>query len=91
MTIRKQEFYEGAALHRLSSSVSVIFRYASPFFILNDRLWVLLKYCTKGRSPWNFTFTAQEQAQLQTQASACSVVLGLICGDDGIAAIDIDS
>jgi len=53
LAIKKQEFYEGAALHLLARSgrLSSV-RYAAPFFLLNNELTVLLKYSTKGRSPW---------------------------------------
>lgn len=91
MAIKKQEFYEGAALHQLSCSQPVAIAYLPPFFILNDRLSVLLKYCTKGRSPWNFTFTAREQAQIQARRKISPIMLGLVCGDDGVAAIECEA
>jgi hypothetical protein len=88
MPIQKQEFYEGAAIYQLirgSSSVKV--RYASPLFVFNDRLQLRLKYCTAKRSPWNFTFTPDEQALLQERSKMMPLVIGLICGSDGIAAL----
>ena len=56
MAIQKQEFYEGAALHLVARSGHVTsVRYDPPFFFLNDRMRVLLKYSTKivvhGASP----------------------------------------
>lgn len=92
MAIKKQEFYEGAALHLLASTgKSISIRYESPFFLLNDRLLVYLKYSTKGRSPWGFTFTTDEQMLLQDRASKLKVVIGLICGADGVAAFTYDA
>lgn len=92
MAIRKQEFYEGAALHLIARRGQIAsIRYDAPFFILNDRLSVLLKYSTKGRSPWGFTFTADEQNYLQTCASDFKTAIALICGADGVAAISYDS
>lgn len=91
MAIKKQEFYEGAALHLLARSGGIAsLRYESPFFLLNDRLWVYLKYSTKGRSPWGFTFMPDEQALLRIRASEAEVVIGLICGADGVAAFNYD-
>jgi hypothetical protein len=92
MAIKKQEFYEGAALHLLArtgrlSSVS----YAPPFFLLNDDLTVLLKYSTKGRSPWGFTFTPEEQLLLQGKASKAKTAIGLVCGADGVVGISYAS
>jgi hypothetical protein len=92
MAIKKQEFYEGAALHLLARTGQIAsIRYEAPFFLLNDRLLVLFKYSTKGRSPWGFTFTVDEQTLLQTKASQFNTTLGLICGADGVAAISYQS
>jgi hypothetical protein len=92
MAIKKQEFYEGAALHLLTRSGQVTsLQYEPPFFLLNDRLSVLLKYSTRGRSPWGFTFTVDEQELLQTRASANKIALGLICGADGVASFSYES
>ena len=70
MAIKKQEFYEGAALHLLARTGTVTsMRYNAPFFIFNDRVLGLLKYNTKTRSPWGFTFTPDEQGLLGSKAS----------------------
>jgi len=92
MAIRKQEFYEGAALHLIARAghISSI-RYDAPFFLFNDRLSVLLKYSTKGRSPWAFTFTGDEQIFLETKASKFKTVVALICGADGVAAFSYEA
>jgi hypothetical protein len=88
MAIRKHEFYEGAAIHQLVRTGGVqSLRYESPCFIVNERLWVYLKYSTKGRSPWSFTFTVDEQGLLEDHSNHHPLVLGLICGSDGIAAL----
>ena len=87
MAIKKQEFYEGAALHLLARTGEIrSLRYKPPFFLINDQLQVLLKYSTRGRSPWGFTFTTDEQVVLQSNASKLKTVIGLICGADGVAA-----
>ena len=87
MGIKKQEFYEGAALHRLVRSGQIArIQYEAPFFSLNDKLSILLKYTTKGRSPWGFTFTIDEQASLKSLSSKRETVIALVCGADGVAA-----
>jgi hypothetical protein len=92
MAILKQEFYEGAALHQLARGGGIAsIRYESPFFFVNDRLLLYLKYSTKGRSPWAFTFMPNEQSQLQDRATRSALVIGLICGSDGIACIAYDA
>jgi hypothetical protein len=86
MAIKKQEFYEGAALHVLARTGDIkSLRYNPPFFLLNNQLQVLLKYSTRGRSPWGFTFTMDEQVLLQKNASKLKTIIGLICGADGVA------
>lgn len=92
MAIKKQEFYEGAALHMLARNGGIAsIRYEAPFFVLNDSLLVYLKYSTRGRSPWGFTFMPDEQSLLQIAASKLRVVIGLICGADGVAAFAYES
>lgn len=91
MAIRKQEFYEGAALHVLVRTASISsLQYLPPFFIVNRSLLVLLKYSTRIRSPWGFTFTPEEQRLLGERARNSPVVIGLICGSDGIAAFNYE-
>jgi hypothetical protein len=92
MAIKKQEFYEGAALHLLARSGTVAsIVYEPPFFILNDRVLALLKYSTRGRSPWGFTFMAYEQVLLAQKASQLKTIIALICGSDGVAAFTYDA
>ena len=92
MGFKKQEFYEGAALHLLARTgrLSSV-RYAAPFFELNDDLALLVKYTTKGRSPWGFTFTPEEQRLLRSRALKQTTVIGLVCGADGIVGMRYDA
>ncbi len=92
MALQKQEFYEGAALHGLARSGKLnAIRHVPPFFSLNDAISVLLKYSTRGRSPWGFTFTPDEQEALARQAAVTRTYIGLICGSDGVTAIDFET
>lgn len=88
MGIAKQAFYEGAALHQLArASQLTSLKYNAPFFVLNGDLLAYLKYSTKIRSPWGFTFTEEEQKVLHRQGTKSRIAIGLVCGGDGIAAI----
>lgn len=91
MPIKKQEFYEGAALYLLARAGRIAgISLDPPFFVLNKRYLVLLKICTKNRSPWGFTFTTLEQERLQERAPKYCSKIGLVCGADGVAAVDYD-
>lgn len=91
MAIKKQEFYEGAALHQLARTGQITqISYEPPFFTLNDNLIVLLKYCTRVRSPWGFTFMRDEQLLLEARSAQFTTVIGLVCGADGIASFGYD-
>ena len=53
MAIKKQEFYEGAALHMLIRSGDVqTLGYDDPYFYINGTTIVYIKYSTKKRHPW---------------------------------------
>ena len=88
MTIQKQEFYEGAALYQLiRGSSGAEIAYSQPLFIFSGKLQVYLKYSTAKRSPWGFTFMPDEQVLLCQSAQRMPLVIGLICGADGVAAV----
>jgi hypothetical protein len=92
VAIRKQEFYEGAALHLIARTGGVErIRYDAPFFVFNDRVSVLLKYSTRSRSPWGFTFTADEQVFLESRACEYKTAIALVCGSDGVAALNYEA
>jgi hypothetical protein len=92
MGIQKQEFYEGAALHQIIRRANgTRITYAAPLFVVDDIVQLHLKYSTAIRSPWSFTFTPDEQAVLHGRASDMPLVIGLICGADGIATVSFDN
>lgn len=86
--IKKQEFYEGAALHQIiRGGEGHNLQYKAPFFVADNRIHIYLKYSTGVRSPWGFTFTPDEQTSLYKSSSRKFIVLGLICGDDGVVSL----
>ena len=92
MAIKKQEFYEGAALHLLSRTGRITgARYEPPIFEFNGNVVVLLNYSTKTRSPWPFSFMPDELSLLQSVLPPKRVVVGLVCGADGVVAVPYDA
>lgn len=92
MPLRKQDFYEGAALLGLARTGMLnAVRHIPPFLSLNGAISVLLKYSTRGRSPWGFTFTPEEQEALARQTAITPTYIGLICGSDGVTTIDFEA
>lgn len=92
MGIQKQEFYEGAALHvLLRGGTGAHIAYRSPFFVINDGMLIHLKYSTGVRSPWGFTFTADEQNLLHRNSMDMPMTIGMVCGSDGVAALPFAS
>src|SRR5207244_479499 len=78
------------AIYMLAKSGGVTsVRFKAPFVLVNGHLVLFLKYSTRGRSPWAFTFAPEEQRTLATAGGRG--VIGLICGSDGVAAVDLDS
>ncbi|AZK89163.1 hypothetical protein BO993_21950 [Xanthomonas oryzae pv. oryzae] len=93
MGIQKQEFYEGAALHQLirGSSRLISIQHSPPLFVFGSDLQIYLKYSTAKRSPWAFTFMPEEQVVLRQSAQKMPLVIGLICGADGVAALPYEA
>ncbi len=92
MAIRKQEFYEGAAIHQLARKGHINeLRCEGPLFIFNEGVSVLFKYSTRGRSPWAFTVMPDERLALEGQAASRRVFLALVCGSDGVAAVRFEA
>lgn len=86
MSLQKQEFYEGAALHILVRSGSLDgVRYLPPYFLTSSGRRILLKHCTNVRSPWSFTFSYSECIGLRNTKS--QTIIGLVCGSDGVAGL----
>jgi hypothetical protein len=91
MGISKQAFYEGAALYLLArTGGGAQIQFDRPFYVVNRHLRLFVKYSTKGRSPWGFTFSTEEQSLLKLTASTKAIIIGLVCGADGVAALTYD-
>jgi len=64
--IDKADFYHGAALAMALNDVRCLdVARCPPGYLVNDQVLAIIKYTTKSRSPWQFTFTTEDLAKLQ--------------------------
>lgn len=86
----RSEYYHGAAVVRLleHKGCRSVRKRELLGYIVNETAFVLLKYTTKARTPWGFTFDQEDVDRCLRMASEYqAVVLGLICGGDGVCAL----
>jgi len=89
------EFYQGAVLRQLivNANYSLSFR---PFlregriaaFVMNGRFGVYVKHSSKRMSPWRFSFTIEQAADLlDLEIRYPDSFMMFVCGDDGLATL----
>ena len=89
------EFYQGAALRQLivGGASSLTFR---PFvregritaFVLNARFGIYVKHSSKRMSPWRFTFTIEQAADLlDLEIKYPDSFLIFVCETDGLVTV----
>jgi len=90
--IDKQEYYHGAALIRLlEDSRCASVKKHSAGYVINGEGIVLLKYSTRNRTPWRFSFTLDEMISIENLHKGMDkLVIALVCGGDGICAIYVE-
>lgn len=87
--IDKSEYYHGAAMIRLlgDNRCRSIRRHEFGY-VINDGIFIFIKYTTKGRTPWRFTYSQEEINCLNSVvASFSKIVVVFVCGGDGICAL----
>ena len=87
--IDKQEYYHGAAIIRLleDERCQKVQKHNLGYTV-NDESLIFLKYSTKSRSPWRFSFSSDEIERLNSLANSFrKIIIVLICGGDGICTI----
>jgi hypothetical protein len=89
--IEKQEFYYGAALARLVEDERCdSVKRSSGGYLVNGLHYVLIKYSTKGRSPWGFSFSTDDLNRLRDGCDAYQkCFIAMVCGGDGICSVMI--
>ncbi|MGM5021871.1 hypothetical protein [Tardiphaga sp. 367_B4_N1_1] len=89
------EFYQGVVLRQLviEADYSTSFR---PFvregrinaFVINGRVGVYVKHSSKRMSPWRFTFTIDQAADLLDLEQKCpDSFMVFVCGTDGLVTL----
>jgi hypothetical protein len=59
------------------------------FYLLGGKAPLYLKFSRNRKGPWSFTFHREHQVQFQSMVDRYGdCVLGLICGMDGVAALN---
>lgn len=88
--IDKQEYYHGVAIIRLLDDSRCHSVTKHDFgYLVNEDKFIFLRYSTKARSPWRFSFSKNEIAQINHLSQTYSkIIVVLICGGDGICAVD---
>lgn len=88
--LQKQEFYYGVAITRLLEDVRCGTLAKSKDglgYTVNNNCFFAIKYTTKARSPWQFTFSWDEASRLNNVKDRDLKVLALVCGGDGVCAL----
>ncbi len=89
----KFEYYHGAAIVRIleDERCHSIQRRELLGYVVNQEVFIFLKYTTRSRSPWGFTFDQEDVDRCVRMSSEYKrVVIGMVCGGDGIFALDWD-
>ncbi len=91
--IDKHEYYHGAAIVRLLQDERCVALHKNELlgYILNDNIFLFIKYTTKNRTPWRFTFDQEDvdRANLMAQKYE-QVLIPLVCGGDGVCVLTWD-
>jgi len=87
--IEKEDFYHGAAIIKLFEDNRFIsIKKGDQGFVINDDIFIFLKYRTKARSPWVFSFDDEDIKLLKGNAESFpKIIIIFICGGDGICPI----
>lgn len=89
----KSAYYHGAAVIPIleDDRCRSIRKRGSLGYVVNDDAFLFLKYTTKARSPWRFTFDRDDiERCVKMSDEYRQVVFGFVCGGDGVCAIDLN-
>jgi hypothetical protein len=97
--VAEYQYYHGAVLHELvlqiGGAVTIESRdiHGRPdAYLVQGRIGLLIKHSAKRLTPWTFTFRPEHLLEVQSLCSqSASVFTCLVCADDGIACVPIQS
>jgi hypothetical protein len=87
----KSAYYHGATVVPVLEDLRCrSIRKLSNFgYVVNDDTFVFIKYTTKARSPWRFTFDQEDIDRCAHMSGEHRrSVFGFVCGGDGVCAVD---
>lgn len=88
----KSAYYHGAAVIPILEDARClsIRKLGTLGYAVNDDKFLFIKYTTKEKSPWRFTFDKEDIGRCanMTKDYRGGVILGFVCGSDGVCAID---
>ncbi len=87
----KSKYYHGAAVLSIleDNRCKSINKLGHLGYLVNTEIFVFLKYTTKSRSPWGFTFDQEDVDRCSRLSSEYKkVILGFVCAGDGVCGID---
>lgn len=93
--IKEFEFFHGLVfariLHATQRPISIE-PFPSPSnasYVINKEVGIYIKYSSKRMSPWRFSFMAEHQEEIvEMKKYYNTVVLVLVCNDDGIVCLN---
>lgn len=91
--IDKHEYYHGAAIIRMldDERCASVQKKGKLGYVVNDDTFLFIKYTTRNRTPWRFTFDHEDVARANLMAQKYDQVLvPLVCAGDGVCVITWD-
>ena len=87
----KSAYYHGAAVIPILEDIRCrsIRKLGTLGYVVNDDKFLFIKYTTRERPPWRFTFDREDIGRcLNMSGNYSLLVLGFVCGSDGVCAVD---
>jgi hypothetical protein len=93
------EFYQGVVLRQIVVNTDM-FVTLQPFekdgrintFVVNGKIGIFIKHSAKRMSPWGFSFTLDQVAELLDLTAAFpDTFVVFVCNDDGIVTLNVSN